>query len=74
MRERGAGDRWLAGELVDGVAFAHLAPVVIVRGDRAGRRGRVALLLATRPEPRYLVALDGGAEDVRVAQGDIEAG
>ena len=72
MRQRGAGDRWLAGEPVDGVAFAHHAHVVIARGARAGRRGRVALLLAMRPEPRYLVSLDGGTEDVRVAQSEIE--
>lgn len=73
MRERGAGDRWLAGEQVEGVAFAHLARVVVARADGAGRRGRVALLLALRPQPRYLVALDDGG-DVRVGQDDLEAG
>ena len=73
MGERGAGDRWLAGEAVDGVAFAHLAPVVIGSGDGAGRRGRVALLLALRPEPLYLIALDQGG-DVRVRQSELAAG
>jgi len=73
VRERGAGDRWLAGEQVDGVAFAHHARVLIARGTDAGRAGHVALLLALRPQPRYLVALDGGG-DVRVGQDDLEAG
>ena len=70
---RGAGDRWLAGEPVAGVAFAHLAPVRIAGGARAGARGHIALLLALRPEPVYLVTLDGGAGDVRVAQSELQA-
>lgn len=71
---RGVGDRWLAGEPVDGVAFPHLAPVQVAAGARAGARGHIALLLALRPEPVYLVTLDGGAGDVRVAQSGLRAG
>jgi hypothetical protein len=70
---RGAGDRWLAGEPVDGVAFAHLESVRIAAGERTGARGHIALLLALRPEPLYLVTLEGGAGDVRVAQSGLRA-
>ena len=66
----------MAGEQVDGVAFAHGASVEIVAGAHAGARGRVLLLLAVRPEPRYLVhvaapgtdAIPGATANARLAQ------
>lgn len=64
---RGAGDRWLAGEPLDGVRFALHDPVEIVGGPLDGLRGTIALLMALTPEPSYLVALRDRA-DVRVRQ------
>src|SRR5690606_33005515 len=52
---RGAGDRWLAGEPVDGVRFGHHEAVVVTAGPWAGRVGRVALLLTLGDDPLYLV-------------------
>ncbi len=70
---RGAGDRWLAGEPVDGVEFGHHAAVEIVDGRFAGARGRVELLLAIDPEPQYLVALGGGTGTAKVRQSSLRA-
>ena len=70
MTTPGIGDRWLAGERVDGVTFALHARVEIAGGSRDGQAGTVALLLAVRPEPRYLVALDDGTE-LRVRQSSL---
>lgn len=67
MSVRGAGDRWLAGERVDGVRFALHDRVEITSGARAGNAGAIILLLALAPEPRYLVSLDASG-DVRVRQ------
>jgi hypothetical protein len=64
---RGAGDRWLAGEAVAGVAFALHDRVQIVAGRHAGEIGGIALLTALHPEPTYLVAL-GGDATARVRQ------
>ncbi len=72
-REVGAGDRWLAGERVDGVLFGHHDRVEFVTGRFGGERGRVELLLALGPEPRYLVALERGGEAVRVRQSALRA-
>lgn len=69
---RGAGDRWLGGEPVDGVAFAHHAAVRIVDGRFGGSGGRVELLIALEPEPQYLVALDGGGA-AKVRQSSLRA-
>ena len=68
MRTPGLGDRWLAGERLSGVAFAVHDRVTVLDGAHAGTPGAVLLLLAVAPEPAYLVALDGGAGDVRVRQ------
>lgn len=65
---RGIGDRWLAGEPVEGVELEHGAAVEVAGGALDGRRGTIALLIAVRPEPAYLVALAGGGGDVRVRQ------
>ena len=71
-RHRGAGDRWLAGERVDDVRFAHHAAVEIVEGRFDGERGRVELLIALTPEPQYLVALAAGGS-VKVRQSSLRA-
>lgn len=68
MSIRGQGDRWLAGERVQGVDFEHHAPVAIAAGALAGRRGSVALLMGLGDDPLYLVQLSGGGGDVRVRQ------
>ena len=70
---RGAGDRWLRGERVDDVRFAHHAEVEIAAGRFAGARGRVELLIALSPEPQYLVALAGGGGTVKVRQSSLRA-
>jgi hypothetical protein len=64
---RGVGDRWLAGQEVPGVRFAHHDPVEITAGPHDGARGTIALLIGLVPEPSYLVAL-GARGDVRVRQ------
>jgi hypothetical protein len=59
---RRAGDRWLAGEPVGGVAFAHNDSVEIAGATGPGRFGTIALLMGLEPEPTYLVELGGGGE------------
>ena len=68
MVQRGTGDRWLAGELMDGIVFGHHAPVEVTDGRFRGRRGRVALLLGVSPEPVFLVVIEGHDGGVRVRQ------
>jgi hypothetical protein len=68
MSIRGQGDRWLAGEPVEGVQFEHHAQVEIAAGALDGRRGTVALLMSLGADPLYLVQLTGGGGDVRVRQ------
>ena len=72
-RHRGAGDRWLAGEPVDDVAFAHHSEVEFAGGRFDGARGRVELLMALAPEPQYLVALADGSGTVKVRQSSLRA-
>lgn len=72
MERKGAGDRWLSGQAVPGVAFAQRAPVEIVGGARDGQRGTVLLLVALDPEPAYLVLLETGG-DVRIRQSNLRA-
>ena len=71
MTLRGQGDRWLAGEPVDGVQFEHHAAVEITGGVHAGKRGLVAFLMNLDADPLYLVALESGAGDVRVRQSSL---
>jgi hypothetical protein len=73
MSAPGAGDRWLAGELPEGVTFAHHDTVDITVGRYAGESGVVVLLLSLDPEPRYLVALGAGRGDVPVWQSALRA-
>ena len=70
---RGVGDRWLAGETIAGVTFAHHQAVTLAGGANDGEAGIVVLLMAVTPEPRYLVRLASGARDVRVRQSDLHA-
>ena len=72
MTRRGLGDRWLAGERVSGVAFAHNERVAFVGGRHDGEEGTIALLMAVDPEPLYLVTLPRGGE-VRVRQSSLRA-
>jgi hypothetical protein len=67
---RGVGDRWLAGEPVDGVRFAHHDRVEITGGALDGARGTIALLVGLVPEPSYLVSR-GAAGDVKVRQSSL---
>lgn len=69
---RGAGDRWLAGERVDGVAFVQHQAVELVGGSRDGTRGRVLLLMQLGDDPAYVVKLETG-QDVRVRQSALRA-
>lgn len=73
MNHRGAGDRWLNGEAVEGVQFGPKAPVEILGGSRDGQRGRIVLLTALEPEPTYLVMLEIGSE-IRVRQSALVPG
>lgn len=72
MTARGLGDRWLAGEPVPGVAFAHNERVTFVGGRYDGDEGTVVLLMAIEPEPAYLVSHAQGGE-VRVRQSSLQA-
>ena len=67
MTARGLGDRWLAGEAIDGVDFAPSDAVAVRDGRHAGRAGRVLLLASAPPNPLYLVDV-GEARPARVAQ------
>ena len=58
----GVGDRWLAGETVDGVAFGPGQQVALARGPRAGERATVLLLVAVQPAPTYRVRTAAGDE------------
>ena len=73
MGTPGAGDRWMAGERLEGVAFAQRDVVVVVAGPHAGARGVVILLLSLPPDPLYLVELEGEGQDIRVRQSALRA-
>lgn len=68
---RGLGDRWLAGEPIDGVDFAQNDAVRVRDGRHAGRLGRVLLLADAPPSAAYLVDL-GDGRPARVAQAMLE--
>lgn len=70
---RGAGDRWLAGDPLEGVRFSHHAAVEISGGRFDGARGRIELLIALAPEPQFLVALADGGGTVKVPQSSLRA-
>jgi len=68
MSVRGIGDRWLAGETIDGVTLHRHDPVEIVAGRHEGQFGRIELLMDVEPEARYLVKLDEAERLVPVNQ------
>lgn len=68
MTAPGSGDRWLSGDLPDGVGFGPSASVTILDGPHAGATGTVRLLLALQPEPLYLVTVRGTGQQVRIGQ------
>ena len=70
---RGLGDRWLAGERVPGVIFAHNESVEILAGAHAAEVGAIVLLMGIEPEPTYLVELGSGQGDVRVRQSALRS-
>ena len=72
MKYRGQGDRWLAGEPIQGVLFEHHAAVDIIGGAHAGQSGSVVFLMNLDADPLYLVALSSGAGDVRVRQSSLQ--
>ena len=65
-RHHGVGDRWLAGESLEGVRFAAHDAVEVLIGRREGESGTILLLVALEPEPAYLVQV--GTTRVRLAQ------
>ena len=73
MEMRGLGDRWLAGDAVEGVTFARHASVSIVEGPHSGETGAIMLLTGIRPQPTYLVELGSGRGSVRVRQSELRA-
>lgn len=72
MTTPGAGDRWLAGDLPDGVRFPPQARVRVLAGPHAGAAGEIVLLIGLRPEPRYLVRLGAARGEVRLMQSVLE--
>ena len=70
-RHAGVGDRWLAGEALEGVRFAAPDAVEVLIGRREGDAGTILLLVALEPEPAYLVQL--GSARVRLAQSALRA-
>jgi hypothetical protein len=68
---RGVGDRWLAGEPIDGIAFGFKSAVELADGRNAGRRGTVVLLMDVSADPLYLVELGGQGGAVRVRQSSL---
>ena len=72
MEVRGQGDRWLAGEPVDGVALELHARVRITEGRYTGKTGSIAFLMNLEGDPLYLVELSAGTGDVRVPQSSLQ--
>jgi hypothetical protein len=68
---RGVGDRWLAGEPIEGVEFPLNAHVMLTLGWHAGKTGTVAFLMNLDGDPMYLVELRDGSGDVRVRGGGM---
>jgi hypothetical protein len=62
------GDRWLAGEPIDGVELELNARVRITAGPHAGETGTIAFLMNLEGDPLYLVELSAGTGDLRVRQ------
>ena len=72
-RPQGLGDRWLAGEAIEGVRFAQGDRVRVRDGRHAGRDGRILLLADAPPHVAYLVEF-GDARPARLPQAALEPG
>jgi hypothetical protein len=70
---RGVGDRWLAGERIEGINFGFKSTVEIAEGHNEGARGTVTLLMDVSANPLYLVELVGKGGSVRVRQSSLRA-
>lgn len=68
MTLRGIGDRWLAGEEIDGVSYHRHDTVDILDGKHEGKTGRIELLMDVGPEARYLVKLEPDGRLVPVGE------
>lgn len=68
MTAQGAGDRWMAGDRLEGVAFSQNDRVTIVAGPHTGDAGAIMLLLTLSSDPLYIVKLGTTGRDVRVRQ------
>ena len=68
MTLRGIGDRWLAGESIDGVSFQRHDAVAISAGRHEGKTGHIELLMDVEPEARYLVKLEVDGRLVPVSE------
>lgn len=68
MTLRGIGDRWLAGEKIDGVSLQRHDAVDISAGRHEGEIGRVELLMDVQPEARYLIKLAQSGRLVPVSE------
>jgi hypothetical protein len=55
-------NRWMAGEILDGVAYALNQPILVQLGFEQPQRGSVISLEGLEPEPRYLVELSSGRD------------
>jgi hypothetical protein len=73
LETRGLGDRWLAGDTIDGVLFARHAAVSVSEGPHRGESGTIMLLMGIRPQPTYLVELGSGRGSVRLRQSELRA-
>ena len=71
METRGLGDRWLAGDAIDGVLFARNDAVAITDGPNTGETGSIVLLMGIRPQPTYLVELASGRGTARARQSEL---
>ena len=72
MSVRGIGDRWLAGEPIEGVSVHRHDAGEIVAGRHEGQFGRIELLMDVDPEARYLVKLDEAERLVPVNQSALQ--
>jgi hypothetical protein len=73
VETRGLGDRWLAGDAIEGVLFARNDAVIVSDGPNSGERGTILLLMGIRPQPTYLVELGSGRGEVRLRQSELRA-
>ena len=64
-------DAWRAGNLIDGVPFAHDDLVTILAGEHTGNVGSLVAIEQLEPEVVFLIEIDSGF-NVMARQADIE--